>query len=157
MPLPDPMPIAPIDGPLDVVVTLPGSKSITNRALVCAALATGTSTLTNALHADDTEAMVDGLRALGIAIEADWAARRLTVTGSSGRPLADVALVDARQSGTTSRFLLPVAGLGEGLRRVDASNRMRERPMGEVLEAVRALGATVHEVGAPGQLPVEVV
>ncbi len=152
----DPLPIEVVDGPLDVVVALPGSKSITNRALVCAALATGTSVLTNALHADDTEAMVEGLRALGAEIEADWPVRRVTVAGTAGRPVADVAFVDARSSGTTSRFLLPVAGLGDGLRRVDAANRMRERPMAEVLDAVRALGATVQEVGAPGHLPVEV-
>jgi 3-phosphoshikimate 1-carboxyvinyltransferase len=101
--------------------------------------------------------MVDGLTALGAGIDADWEAGRLVVTGTSGRPEADVAMVDARLSGTTSRFLLPVAGLGEGLRRVDASNRMRERAMGEVVDAVRALGAEVHEVGAPGHLPVEVV
>ena len=157
MALPDPMPVTPIDGPIDVVVSLPGSKSITNRALVCAALAEGTTTLTNALHADDTEAMVDGLRALGADIEAAWAEGRLTVTGTAGRPVADVAIVDARLSGTTSRFLLPVAALGDGHRRVDAANRMRERPMGEVLDAVRALGGEVREVGAPGRLPVEVV
>jgi 3-phosphoshikimate 1-carboxyvinyltransferase len=155
VPLPDPLPVTPFEGALDVTVSLPGSKSITNRALVCAALATGTSVLTNALHADDTEAMVEGLRALGATIHANWAAGRLTVVGTSGRPVADVALIDARQSGTTSRFLLPVAGLGEGLRRVDAGNRMRERPMGDVLDAVRALGASVHDVGAPGHLPVE--
>ena len=156
MPLSDPLPIVPLDAPLDVVVTLPGSKSITNRALVCAALAEGTSVLTNALHADDTEAMVEGLRALGAEIDADWPTGRLTVSGTAGQPVADVALVDARLSGTTSRFLLPVAGLGEGLRRVDAANRMRERSMGEVLDAVRALGAIVRDVGAPGHLPVEV-
>jgi len=156
VPLPDPLPVTPLDGPLDVTVSLPGSKSITNRALVCAALAEGTSVLTNALHADDTEAMVDGLRALGAEIEADWVGGRLTVIGTAGRPVADVALVDARQSGTTSRFLLPVAGLGEGLRRVDAGNRMRERPMGDVLDAVRALGASVHDIGSPGHLPVEI-
>jgi 3-phosphoshikimate 1-carboxyvinyltransferase len=156
MPLPDPLPVTPFDGSLDVTVSLPGSKSITNRALVCAALATGTSLLTNALHADDTEAMVEGLRALGATIHTNWAAGRLTVVGTAGRPIADVALIDARQSGTTSRFLLPVAGLGEGLRRVDAGNRMRERPMGDVLGAVRALGASVHDVGAPDHLPVEI-
>jgi 3-phosphoshikimate 1-carboxyvinyltransferase len=156
VPLTDPLPIEPLEAPVDVIVTLPGSKSITNRALVCAALAEGTSTLTNALHADDTEAMVEGLRALGTEIEVNWPAGRLTVTGTAGRPVADVAMVDARASGTTSRFLLPVAGLGDGLRRVDAANRMRERPMGEVLDAVRALGATVRDVGAPGHLPVEV-
>ena len=157
MPLPDPMPVPPLRGPIDVVVTLPGSKSITNRALVCAALADGTSTLTNALHADDTEAMVEGLQALGVSIEPDWAAGRLTVAGTAGRPVSDVAIVDARQSGTTGRFLLPVAGLGEGLRRVDAANRMRERPMGDVIDAVRRLGGEVRDVGAPGHLPVEVV
>src|SRR5690348_7943075 len=114
MALPDPMPVTPIEGPLDVVVSLPGSKSITNRALVCAALADGTSTLTNALHADDTEAMVDGLQSMGADIDARWSDARLVVTGTSGRPISDVAMVDARLSGTTSRFLLPVAGLGEG-------------------------------------------
>jgi len=153
---PDPLPITPIDRPFAVVVRLPGSKSVTNRALVCAALAEGTSVLTNALHAEDTEAMVGGLQALGTGIEADWAAGRIRVTGTAGRPVADVALVDARQSGTTSRFLLPVAGLGEGRRRLDAANRMRERPMSDAIDAVRALGATVHDVGAPGHLPVEV-
>ena len=153
----DPLLIEPIPHPLHAVVTLPGSKSITNRALVCAALADGASLLTNALHADDTEAMVEGLEALGVSIRADWSRGQLAVEGCAGRPVADVALVDARQSGTTSRFLLPVAGLGAGLRRVDASNRMRERPMGEALDAVRALGAEVREVGAPGHLPAEVV
>ena len=157
MPLPDPMPITPIAGPIDVLVSLPGSKSITNRALVCAALADGTSTLVNALHADDTEAMVDGLRAMGAEIDAHWAEGRLVVSGTAGHPVSDVAIIDARLSGTTSRFLLPLAGLGEGHRRVDAANRMRERPMEEVIDAVRALGAEVHEVGAPGHLPVEVI
>lgn len=156
MDLPDPLAVAPLEGPLDVTVALPGSKSITNRALVCAALAEGTSELTNVLHADDTEAMVEGLRALGAEMEVDWPARRVHVIGTAGHPLADVALLDGRLSGTTSRFLLPLAGLGEGLRRVDAANRMRERPMGEVIDAVRALGATVRDVGAPGHLPVEV-
>jgi 3-phosphoshikimate 1-carboxyvinyltransferase len=157
MALPDPMPVSPLEGPIDVVVALPGSKSITNRALVCAALAEGTSTLTNALHADDTEAMVDGLRSMGAEIDAWWSEGRLTISGTAGRPISDVAIVDARLSGTTSRFLLPVAGLGEGHRRVDAANRMRERPMREVLDAVRSLGAEVHDIGAPGHLPVEVV
>ena len=125
MALPDPMPVTPITGPIDVVVSLPGSKSITNRALVCAALAEGTSTLTNALHADDTEAMVEGLRALGTEIDAAWADGRVTVTGTAARPTADVALVDARLSGTTSRFLIPVAALGE--------RRAHERPVGDAL------------------------
>jgi 3-phosphoshikimate 1-carboxyvinyltransferase len=155
--LPNPLPVEPVAGPLDATVRVPGSKSITNRALVCAGLAEGTSELTGALQADDTEAMVDGLGALGVGIDRDWAHDRLVVTGTVGRPLADVALVDAQLSGTTSRFLLPVAALGDGLRRVDGAGRLRERPMGPALDALRALGADVTEVGGPGRLPVEVV
>lgn len=157
MALPDPYPVTPLEGPLDATVRLPGSKSLTNRALVCAALAEGTSVLEGALEADDTLAMVDGLQALGVAVEADWPAARLTVPGVAGRPVADAAIVDARLSGTTSRFLLPVAGLGDGHRRVDGANRLRERPMAEAIDALRALGAEVHDIGAPGHLPVEVV
>ncbi len=152
-----PLAVSPIEGPLDAVVALPGSKSITNRALVCAALADGESVLHGALRADDTEAMLDGLAALGIDLVADWAADRLTVHGCGGQPHADVALIDARMSGTTSRFLLPLAAMGEGTRRVDGANRLRERPMASAVEALRSLGAGVHDVGAPGHLPVEVV
>jgi 3-phosphoshikimate 1-carboxyvinyltransferase len=155
VPLPDPLPIQPLAGPVDAVVELPGSKSITNRALVCAALADGESILVNVLRADDTEAMVEGLAALGVAILADERTERLTVRGCAGRPMADVAMVDARLSGTTSRFLLPVAALGDGTRRVDGANRLRARPMGPALDALRALGADVRDVGAPGHLPVE--
>ena len=156
MALPDPLEIVPVAGPLDAVVSVPGSKSITNRALVCAALADGPSELVGPLQADDTEAMVEGLRSLGIDVTPLWEEARIRLHGVAGRPTADVALVDARLSGTTSRFLLPVAGLGEGVRRLDGANRMRARPMGDALDAVRALGADVTEVGAAGHLPVEI-
>lgn len=149
--------VLPASGPLDATVRVPGSKSLTNRALVCAALAEDRSELTGALRADDTEAMIDGLQALGVTVERQWERDTLLVDGCAGRPLADVALVDARLSGTTSRFLLPVAGLGEGLRRIDATGRMRERPMGPALDALRALGVHLDEVGGAGRLPVEVV
>jgi 3-phosphoshikimate 1-carboxyvinyltransferase len=154
--LPDPLPITPLPGPLRATVALPGSKSITNRALVCAALAEGTSVLEGALHAEDTEAMVDGLVALGVGIDADWAAGRVTVTGVAGRPPSPLALVDARLSGTTSRFLLPVAALGVGTTRVDGALPLRNRPMGPVVAALRRLGAEVREVGAADHLPIEV-
>lgn len=157
MPPGDPLTIVPLAGPIRAIVRLPGSKSITNRALVCAALADGDSVLHHPLRADDTEAMVEGLRSLGIAVVPDWIGDQITVTGGAGRHVADVALVDARLSGTTSRFLLPLAGLGEGLRRVDGASRLRERPMGPALDALRALGADVREAGAPGSLPVELV
>ncbi|MDQ2649024.1 MAG: 3-phosphoshikimate 1-carboxyvinyltransferase [Actinomycetota bacterium] len=154
--LPDPLPIEPLAGPLHATVEVPGSKSITNRALVCAALAHGTSVLEGALHAEDTEAMVHGLQAMGVEIHTDWPNGRVTVTGVAGRPPSPLSLVDARLSGTTSRFLLPVAGLGDGTTRVDGALPLRNRPMGPVVAALRRLGAEVREVGAADHLPIEV-
>lgn len=153
----EPLLIEPLNGPLAAVVSLPGSKSITNRALVCAALAGGSSHLRHALEADDTYAMVAGLQALGVEVDAHWNERRIEVQGCAGRPMADAAIVDARLSGTTARFLLPLAALGAGHRRVDGSNRMRERPMADAIAAARALGAEVAHAGAPGHLPVDLV
>lgn len=153
----DGIPIVPLPGPIDAVVELPGSKSITNRALVCAALADGDSVLHGALRADDTEAMLEGLGALGVAIEPDWGRHSVGVRGCAGRPPAELAIVDARMSGTTARFLLPLAALGTGTRRVDGAQRLRERPMGPSLDALRSLGAEVRAIGSPTHLPVELI
>lgn len=153
----DALPIVPLSVPVDAVVELPGSKSITNRALVCAALADGDSALAGVLRADDTEAMIEGLGALGVTIEADWERHVVRVRGCAGRPPAELAIVDARASGTTARFLLPVAALGVGTRRVDGAPRLRERPMGPSLDALRSLGAEVRAIGSPTHLPVEVL
>ncbi|HEX2576693.1 MAG TPA: 3-phosphoshikimate 1-carboxyvinyltransferase [Aquihabitans sp.] len=153
---PDPLPVAPVEGPLDADVRVPGSKSVTNRALVCAALASGTSTLSGALFADDTEAMVGVLRALGIAIDADPAGERLTVTGAGGEVGGSAEPVDVRQSGTTARFALPLLALAEGPTDVTAHPQMRARPMDTTFEALRALGARIDERAEPGHLPATV-
>jgi 3-phosphoshikimate 1-carboxyvinyltransferase len=154
--LPDPLPITPLPGPVDAVVRVPGSKSITNRALACAALAQGESELHGALEADDTLAMVDGLVALGVEVLPHWQDALVDVQGCAGRPPAQLALVDARLSGTTSRFLLPIAGLGTGTTRVDGDHGLRARPMGDVVGAIRALGGVATEIGAPGHLPIQI-
>lgn len=152
----EPLAVEPLPGPLEATVRLPGSKSITNRALVCAALAEGESRLLNPLEADDTMAMVEGLGALGIPVERAGADGAVWVmTGCAGRPPADVAIVNARLSGTTSRFLMPVAALGVGVTRVDGALPLRHRPMGPSIHALRELGVTVVEAGAPGHLPVD--
>jgi 3-phosphoshikimate 1-carboxyvinyltransferase len=135
-------------------VKVPGSKSLTNRALVCAALAEGTSTITGALVADDTAAMTDCLRGLGASVE--WDGTTVTVTGVAGRVTVEAADLDARLSGTTSRFVLPLLALGGGRYRLDGREPLRRRPMGPSLEALRDLGAAVEEEGAPGHLPVVV-
>jgi len=152
--LPDPLPIQPVPGPLDADVVVPGSKSITNRALVCAALAEGTSVLRGALAADDVAAMVDVLGAVGVDVAADGDV--LTVTGCAGRPAPASGSIDVRQSGTTARFSLPLLALGDGTYDVTAHPQMKARPMGATLDALVALGAGIEAVGPSGHLPVRV-
>ncbi len=151
--LPDPFPVHPVAGPLDAEVTVPGSKSVTNRALVCAALAEGTSTLTGVLFADDTEAMLGVLRAVGLAVDADPVGEQLTVIGGAGSLPATDAVVDVRQSGTTARFAPPLLALGRGRYRITAHPQMQARPMGTTFDALRTLGAGIETQDEPGHLP----
>ena len=146
--------VEPLAAPPDATVRVPGSKSLTNRALVCAAFAAGTSRITGALLADDTEAMLVALAELGIAIETEGTT--LTVEGSSGRVPDGPAELQARLSGTTSRFLAPVLAAGAGPYRLDGYEPLRARPMGPVIEALRTLGTDVVEEGERGHLPVTI-
>ena len=152
--------VEPIGHPVDAMVSVPGSKSLTNRALLCAALAEGTSTIDNALVADDSRAMREAIAALGARVEVDdgdEVAARAIVTGTGGRLRPGPLALDMRLSGTTSRFLLPVvATFGEGPYRVDGGPPLRARPMGPVLDGVATLGATVEAHGEPGHLPVTI-
>ncbi|MFU8871756.1 3-phosphoshikimate 1-carboxyvinyltransferase [Micromonospora sp. SL4-19] len=154
--LPDVLAVSPVSVPPDVTVRPPGSKSITNRALLCAALAVGRSSLSGALFADDTQAMIDAVSALGAVVAADEPAGVVTVTGVDQRHSEEAALVDARQSGTTSRFILPAAALRAGRTVVDGSSQLRARPFGPLVEALRQLGAHVEDAAHPGLLPVAV-
>ena len=146
--------VEPLPTPPDVTVRVPGSKSLTNRALVCAALADGTSILEGALHADDTEAMISALAGLGVRISGTGST--LTVEGVGGRVPPGPADLDARLSGTTSRFLAPVLAAGAGPYRLDAAAPMRGRPMGPLVESLRHLGSEVTEDGEPGCLPLTI-
>ncbi|MCC7291565.1 MAG: 3-phosphoshikimate 1-carboxyvinyltransferase [Phycisphaerales bacterium] len=130
--------------PLDAVVEIPGSKSITNRALVAAALADGVSILRGALLAEDTRLMIDALRALGIAITIDEASCALEVSGCGGHLPADEADLFCGNSGTTLRFLTALCAAGYGTYRLDGTARMRQRPVGSLVDALRALGAKVE-------------
>jgi 3-phosphoshikimate 1-carboxyvinyltransferase len=129
--------------PVDATVRPPGSKSITNRALVCAALAEGSSLLCGALDSEDTRVMYEALTALGIGLTWDRAAREITVQGSGGQwPCRDADLYLAN-SGTSMRFLAALLATGTGRYRLDGTPRMRARPIGDLLRALRELGATV--------------
>jgi 3-phosphoshikimate 1-carboxyvinyltransferase len=129
-------------GPVEAVLSLPGSKSLTNRALVLAALADAPSVVRRPLDSRDTRLMVGGLRALGCRIEtgADWDADDWTVEPAWGE---GTATVDCGLAGTVMRFLPPVAGLFTGPVGFDGDPHMRNRPVGEVLSALRALGVDV--------------
>jgi 3-phosphoshikimate 1-carboxyvinyltransferase len=144
----------PLDGPVDAVVEVPGSKSIANRALVCAALAPGTSELTNVPDGDDTTAMVTGLAALGAVVDAE--ADRVGVTGVDDPHLLSGGLVHAGLAGTTSRFLTALAALGSQPVTIDGYPALRRRPFGALHDALVQLGVEVTPGDGRGQLPVTV-
>ncbi len=138
-------------GHVRATVRVPGSRSITNRALVLAALADGESRLGNWGDCDDTRVMAGGLRRLGVGIDVD--ADVLAVRG--GRPLtAPPEPIDVRASGTTMRFLTAVATLASGVTTLDGTRRMRQRPIGDLADALNELGAQVETDG--GTPPVRV-
>jgi 3-phosphoshikimate 1-carboxyvinyltransferase len=143
-------------GPLHGTIRPPGSKSITNRALVCAALAEDESLLSGALDSDDTRVMIEALRRLGIALEHDAAASTIRVVGCGGRLPAAKADLYVGNSGTTVRFLTAMLALGQGVYRLDGAPRMRQRPIDDLLRALRQLGAAA-DCESPGGCPPVVV
>lgn len=142
--------ITPCTRPVDTVVDLPGSKSITNRALLLAALANGESILRGVLDSDDTRAMIGALTALGVPIDFDCAASIARVAGHGGFFVPN-ARVDVASSGTTARFLTAALALSPGRYTIDGSPQMRRRPLGDLIGALAMLGAKTDSSG--GYLP----
>ena len=145
-------PISVVTGPVDASVSVPGSKSIANRALVCAALADETTTLRNVPDGDDTAAMLAALRRLGldVTLHGDTVA-----VGPVGDHWPTVTL-HAGLAGTTSRFLTSLAALGSVPVVVDGDPPLRSRPFGPLQEALGELGVTLTHHEVPGHLPVTV-
>ena len=138
-----PRPITPVSRPIEAIIRPPGSKSITNRALVVATLVDegSASRLGGPLDADDTVVMRRGLRRLGVLIDDvddPW-----LVLGTGGRLEGDT-LIDAGASGTTARFLTAVAALADGPVTIDGTRRMRQRPIADLTDALGLLGASVR-------------
>ncbi|CAA9455239.1 MAG: 3-phosphoshikimate 1-carboxyvinyltransferase [uncultured Rubrobacteraceae bacterium] len=149
---PDELEITPLERPVDATVRVPGSKSVTNRALLVAALADGPSTIHNPLMSDDSYWLMDALVRLGFSVRADHAGG-ITIRGQKGIiPERDVDLF-VGNAGTVARFLPPALALGEGPYRVDGVPRMRERPVEDLVEAMRRLGAGVGYAGEEGRFP----
>ncbi|HEY0074884.1 MAG TPA: hypothetical protein VGB77_12330, partial [Abditibacteriaceae bacterium] len=132
--------IQPVVRPIEEAVRVPGSKSITNRALILAALADGPSRLEGALFSDDTHYMSESLRRLGIPVRADEAREQFEIEGQGGRLLVEQAELFIGNSGTSARFLTALCSLGNGTYRLDGVERMRARPIDELLSALQNLG-----------------
>lgn len=141
--MPDTLPITPISHPVRATIRPPGSKSLTNRALVCAVLAAGSSTLRGALKSEDTQVMIASLRALGIEVEVRDGGKTLIVDGCAGKLPTSQADLYVANSGTTMRFLTALVTLGNGEYRLDGIPRMRVRPIGDLVAALESLGANI--------------
>ena len=148
--------VAPLDGPVDTDVVVPGSKSVANRALVCAALADGTSELDGVAPGDDTAAMLDCLQLLGIAVGATGRQDSVLVDGRGGTLAPGPLVLPTRLAGTTSRFVTALAALGPGPYTVDGLPPLRTRPMTPLHDALVALGGALVPGERWGHLPVQV-
>jgi 3-phosphoshikimate 1-carboxyvinyltransferase len=157
-PLPDPLPITPFTQPArDSGIILPGSKSLTNRALLLAALCDAPVTLTHALFSEDTALMAAALSALGFAVRTDPAAQTIRVTGQGGKIPAPSAKLFVGNAGTVARFLTALcAAAPRGVYRLDGVPAMRKRPMQGLLDALRTLGADIRCPGEAGFFPIEI-
>ena len=147
--------IQPISKPIDATVRVPGSKSYTNRALLVAAMARGTSTLTGALFSDDTRYMSAALRKLGVEIDADEKRATFAVHGNGGEIPVSGAELYIGNSGTTSRSLTAYVSLGHGRFVIDGDEPMRHgRPIADLLDALRQIGVSARTQFENGHLPV---
>ncbi|MBA2598890.1 MAG: 3-phosphoshikimate 1-carboxyvinyltransferase [Chloroflexia bacterium] len=142
--------------PIDATVRVPGSKSITNRALLVAALADGRSELLGALHSEDTRYMAAALNNLGVHVASDEANASFRIAGGGGTFPAMEADLFVGNSGTTMRFLTAALPLGHGRYRIDGVPRMRLRPIAPLLEALNDLGADARGEASAGCPPVVV-
>lgn len=137
------------------VIDIPGSKSVTARALFLAAAANGTTTLLRPLHSDDTEGFTEGLTRLGYGVSRE--PDRWHIEGRPSGPAAEDAEVHCRDGATTARFLPTLAAAASsGTYRFDASAQMRRRPLAPLTQALRALGVDLRHEGAEGHHPLTI-
>jgi 3-phosphoshikimate 1-carboxyvinyltransferase len=145
--------VMPLERPPDATIRVPGSKSVTNRALIIAALADGNSRIVNPLFSDDSFWLMDALVRLGIDVHADGERGEVYVRGQSGEIYASGVDLFVGNAGTVARFLPPFLALGRGPFTVDGVPRMRERPVADLVDGMRQLGAEVEYAGEDGRFP----
>ena len=148
--------IDPLVEPPNVHLDLPGSKSITNRALIASALASGTSELSGVLFSKDTHVMIDSLRKMGVAISSNPDSSSASVLGAGGALKGPSETLWVHQSGTTARFCLPLAALCGVEAEIDGDEQIKSRPHRELCEALESLGVQIEYLGAPYTFPLRV-
>jgi len=144
--------IKPINN-IEAKVTVPGSKSITNRALIIAALASGTTTLINPLFSEDTLVLINALNALGVSIEKKD--KNLIIQGIKGQFEAYSNPINLNNSGTSIRFLTAALTLGQGSYTLDGNERMRQRPIGDLIDALQKIGISIKYLEKENYPPIE--
>ena len=154
---PEKLEITPLDHPPDATVMVPGSKSVTNRALLIAALAAGASRITNPLFSEDSYWLMDALVRLGIDLSADREGGVVRVEGRRGKIPTSGADLFVGNAGTVARFLPPALALGSGPYTVDGVPRMRERPVADLVDGMRQLGAAIEYAGEDGKFPLKIL
>ena len=137
-------------------VTVPGSKSITNRAMLLAALSDGKCLLKNALFSSDSRALLAALQALGIECSSDEATKEITINGCKGSLPNKDATVYAASAGTAARFLTALLAFSDGTYILDASEQMKKRPMAPLIDALRSIGISVTALEEEGHLPLRI-
>jgi len=159
-PLPDRLEIRPLAKPPVATIRVPGSKSITNRALIMGALSDPVQgcKLVGALESEDTELMVAGLRELGFSVRTDWEESQIHIKRGNHAPVIPASQADlfVGNSGTSMRFLTALVSLGQGTYRLNGVSRMRERPMGDLLSALGQLGVKAASERGDGYPPIVV-
>ncbi len=157
MPLPPLLPITPFSRPARGDVAVPGSKSLTNRAMLLAAIADGPTVLTGALFSEDTQIMAGALRQLGFDVGEDPARSEIRIVGRGGYIPVQAADLHVGLAGTAARFLTALcAAAATGVYRLDGTPQMRKRPMRGLVEALRSLGADIRCPGEEGHFPLEI-
>lgn len=142
--------------PLNCVVEVPGSKSITNRALLMAALSEGACTLNGVLFSDDSKHFLTSLIALGYIIEVNEVEKYVVIHGTGGQLPKKKAVIDVGSAGTAARFLTAMLALSDGEYTINASEQMKKRPMLPLFEALTSMGAEFTYLEKEGHLPVQV-
>lgn len=133
-----------VNHPHDIKACVPGSKSITNRALLIAALSNGRSVLNGCLFSDDSRHFIDALIRLGFPVVVDENKNEIIITGFSGKIPKSEATIDVGSAGTAARFLTALLGLSKGRYRIVSSEQMKKRPMKELLQSLESLGAKIE-------------